>query len=184
MRAIGAGLIAVVVALVVVQRSVHVYPRQKPGHWINLPSSLRQMNDDETELNVMGAAVTNVVWLGAFTSSQPVNGCDWWYRLEVEVRMAGDPFTLEPTLFGDWIPRSFSRESLAYPLVNVRGLQASTAYRWIARERVQPFTEFPEQGQVIRCEPGTLRSSDWTWHHVPFDFSFRTPVLLSDKRSP
>jgi hypothetical protein len=183
-RTIAAALTIVVVALVTLQTSVPLYPRQREAHWINVPSSLRQMNEDETELDVLGVAVTSTVWLGAFTSSQPVNRCDWWYRLEVEVRTAGDPFTFEPTHVGDWIPRSFSKQSLAYPLVNVSGLQASTAYRWIARERVQPFAEFPEQGQVIRCEPGTLRSSDWTWHHVPFDFSFRTQAFFSERRSP
>ncbi len=134
------------------------------------------MNDNETELEVLGAAVSNTVWLGAFTSSQPVNRCDWWYRLEVEVRKVGEPFTFEPTHVGGWIPRSFSRESMAYPLVSVSGLQSSTAYRWIARERVQPFTEFSEPGQAMRCEPGAVRDSDWAWHHVPFDFSFRTPA--------
>ena len=134
------------------------------------------MNDNETELEVLGAAASNTVWLGAFTSSQPVNRCDWWYRLEVEVRKAGEPFTFEPTHVGDWIPRSFSRESMAYPLVSVSGLQSSTAYRWIARERVQPFAEFSEAGHAMRCEPGAVQSSDWTWHHVPFDFSFRTPA--------
>ena len=134
------------------------------------------MNDNETELEVLGAAVSNTVWLGAFTSSQPVNRCDWWYRLEVEVRKAGEPFTFEPTHVGGWIPRSFSRESMAYPLVSVSGLQSSTAYRWIARERVQPFAEFSGPGHEMRCEPGAVRDSDWTWHHVPFDFSFRTPA--------
>ena len=177
MRTIAAGLIVVITGLVFVQRSVHVYPRQRPSHWIGVPSSLRQMNDNETELEVLGVAVSRTVWLGAFTSSEPVNTCDWWYRLEVEVRKVGDPFTFVPTHVGDWIPRSFSNEPLAYPLVNVSALQSSTAYRWIARERVQPFAEFSAQGQVTRCEPGALRDSTWTWHHIPFDFSFRTPAM-------
>jgi hypothetical protein len=173
--ATAAALSAVVIGLATLERSVQVFPRQRPAHWINVPSSLRQMNDDETELEVLGAAVSNTVWLGAFTSSQPVNRCDWWYRLEVEVRAIGEPFTFEPTHVGDWTPRSFSSESRAYPVVRVSGLQPSTAYRWIARERVQPFTEFSEPGQAMRCEPGAVRNSDWAWHHVPFDFSFRAP---------
>src|SRR5688572_20345074 len=108
MKAIAGALITVVIALVMVQRSVHLFPRQTPAHWIGAPSSLRQMNDNETELEILGVAAGNSVWLGAFTSSEPVNRCDWWYRLEVEVRVAGEPFVFQPTHVGGWIPRSLS----------------------------------------------------------------------------
>ena len=85
----------------------------------------------------------------------------------------------------NWIvPKGFieyhmspSKQPLAYPLVRVSGLDPGTRYRWIARERVQPFTEFSGHGdgEAGRCEPGALRGSTWAWHHVPFNFSFRTP---------
>lgn len=133
------------------------------------------MNDDSTELEVLGVAAGHGVWLGAFTSSQPFNNCAWWYRLEVEIRKVGEAFTFEPTHESEWIARMVSKGPWAYPAVKVPDLSASTRYRWIARERVQPFTEFTDEGGVARCEPGAMRASGWAWHHVPFDFSFRTP---------
>ena len=172
---ITATLVAAILALVALQRSVDVYPTHRQTHWINAPSNLRQMNDDDTPLEVQHAATTRDVWLGASSASQPFNECDWWYRLEIEVRRAGEPFVFEPTHFGDWAPRSPSRQPLAYPLVQVSQLEPDTRYRWIARERVQPFTAFTAKDGHTRCEPGALRGSGWAWHHVPFNFSFRTP---------
>ena len=176
MKVIASVLVAIVTLLATFQRSVRVYPKHTPAHWISVPSNLRQLNGDDTELEVLGVTATDEVRLGAFSPSQPFNKCDWWYRLEVEVRKVGEPFALQPTHFGAWIPRSSSRGSLAHPMVSVSGLEPSTGYRWIGRERVQPFTEFSEHGEVVRCEPGALRASRWAWHHVPFDFSFRTPA--------
>jgi hypothetical protein len=174
-RWITAALTAAVVALAVIQRSVDLYPGPQRAHWINVPSNLRQMNDDDTPLEVLEAATTPDVWLGASSASQPFNNCFWWYRLEIEVRKAGEPFTFEPTHIGDWVPRSTSTAPLSYPLVHLSGLDRDTRYRWIARERVQPFTEFSAEGAGTECEPGALRGSAWAWHHVPFNFSFRTP---------
>lgn len=177
MKAIAAALTAAVIGLLTILRSVDIPSVQSETHWINVPSNLRQMNDDDTPLEVLNAATTREVWLGASSASQPFNNCDWWYRLEIEVRRAGDRFMFEPTHVGDWIPRSSSKQPLAYPLVRVSGLDPGTRYRWIARERVQPFTEFSGHGdgEAGRCEPGALRGSTWAWHHVPFNFSFRTP---------
>jgi hypothetical protein len=175
MRAvITAALTAAVAGLAIVQRSVELYPVQHEPHWINVPSNLRQMNDDDTPLEVLEAAATADVWLGASSASQPFNNCFWWYRLEIEVRRAGEPFTFEPTHVGDWVPRSMSKDPLSYPLVHLSELEPDTRYRWIARERVQPFTEFATEGASTECEPGALRESGWAWHHVPFNFSFRT----------
>jgi hypothetical protein len=169
-----AALTAAVVGLTGIQRSVDLSPVHHGSHWINVPSNLRQMNDDDTPLEVLDVSATRDVWLGASSASQPFNDCDWWYRLEVEIRRAGHVFTFQPTHLGDWIPRSSSKLPLTYPLVRVNGLDPATNYRWIARERVQPFTEV-SGGESTRCEPGALRESRWTWHHVPFTFSFRTP---------
>lgn len=173
--AVAVALIIVVVALGAIQQSVSGHRLSRPPHWINVPANLRQTDIRHAALEVLRTPATNDVWLGASSASRPFNRCDWWYRLEVEVRPAGETFQFEPTHFGDWIPRAASRDPLTFPLVSVSGLAPATRYRWIARERVQPFTEYADDGGGVRCEPGELRASAWKWHHVPFAFSFRTP---------
>lgn len=144
--------------------------------WIQVPEDLSQRNIDGSPLPKLEVAKANEIYVTGFTNSQSLNACSWQYRLEVELRNAREAFQGQPTHEGAWIPRSSTEQRLGYPVVTLSNLAPQSGYKWAAREKVQAYTAHHGASGLERCEPSQVRVSEWEFHNLPLQFSFRTPA--------
>jgi hypothetical protein len=153
-----------------------------PRNWVQIPEDLEQYNWNNTPLPMLDVANTNDVVVTAFTQSRPASRCDWEYRLDVELREAHEPLTFQPTHHGEWIRRGLNTPRLQYPVVKLRNLQLNTGYKWAAREHIRIYREERPAGRggCVFDQEYVLDQTGWAFHHLPFQFSFRTPRTRTD----
>jgi hypothetical protein len=103
--------------------------------WASHPEAvvnLTQLNSDGTALSVGGIAKTRSVQLTASSGAGTCDSTVLNYRLELEVRPLGTPFTGTPTHTSALMAKPNCVEQ-AYPLTTVSNL-ATGSYHWQARE--------------------------------------------------